>query len=126
MSARGLRKSPVSVGPSHFWAAMFRFFFRAIGFFLLAGAFAALVIDGTRSIAGGMLSLTPFGKTIAWLAPDKFAGLKPTIDHFNPLLWDPVMVHFLLLPTWLVIGVLGTLIMALTQKPRPKIGYSSR
>ncbi len=105
---------------------MIRFFFRTIGFFLLAGAFAALVIDGTRSIAGGMLSWTPLGKTIAWLAPDKLAALKPSIDHFNRFLWDPLMVHLLLLPTWLVIGILGTLIMALTQKPRPKIGYSSR
>jgi hypothetical protein len=107
-------------------AAMIRFFFRVVGFFLLAGAFAALVIDGTRSIAGGMLSLTPLGTTIAWIAPTKFAELKPLIDHLNPFLWNPVMVHLLLLPTWLVIGGLGILIMALTQKRRPKIGYSSR
>ena len=105
---------------------MIRFFFRVIGFFLLAGAFAALVIDGTRSIAGGMLSLTPLGATIAWLAPAKFAALKPLIDHLNPYLWNLVMVHLLLLPTWLVIGGFGTLIMALTQKRQPKIGYSSR
>jgi hypothetical protein len=105
---------------------MLRFFFRVVGFLLLAGAFAALVIDGTRSIAGGMLSLTPLGKTIAWLAPEKFERLQPAIDHLNPFLWDPVMVRLLLLPTWLVIGILGTLIMALSQKPRAKIGYSSR
>lgn len=105
---------------------MFRFFFRTIGFFLLAGAFAALVIDGTRSIAGGVLSLTPLGTTLAWLAPAKFAALKPQIDHFNGFLWDPVIVHLLALPTWLVIGGLGTLIMVLTQKRRPKVGYSSR
>lgn len=105
---------------------MIRFVFRILGFFLLAGAFAALVIDGTRSIAAGVLSLTPFGKTIAWLAPDKIQSLKPTLDHLTPLLWDPVMVHLLLLPTWLVVGVVGTLIMVLGQKPRPKIGYSSR
>lgn len=105
---------------------MFRLLFRTLGFFLLAAAFADLVVDGTRSIAGGMLSLTPLEKTIAWLAPDKVAALKPAIDHLNPFLWDPVMVHVLRLPTWLVIGVLGTLIMVLTQKRRPKIGYSSR
>jgi hypothetical protein len=107
-------------------AAMLRFFFRLVGFILLAGAFAALVIDGTRSIAGGVLSLSPFGQTIAWLAPEKFAALKPMIAHVSAFLWDPVMVHLFLLPTWLVIGVLGTLIMALSRKPRPKIGYSSR
>jgi hypothetical protein len=105
---------------------MLRFFFRVVGFVLLAGAFAALVIDGTRSIAGGMLSLTPFGQTLAWLAPEKFVTLKPMIAHFSAFLWDPVMVHLFLLPTWLVVGTLGTLIMALTQKPRPKIGHSSR
>ena len=116
-------KSPVSLRTR---VAMFRFIFRIIGFFLLAGAFAALVIDGTRSIAGGMLSLTPLGTTLAWLAPAKVAALKPVIDHLNPFLWDPVMVHLLLLPTWLVIGGLGTLIMALTQKRHPKVGYSSR
>lgn len=105
---------------------MFRFLLRTLGLFLLAGAFAALVIDGTRSIAAGMLSLTPFGKTLAWLAPDKLTALKPAIDHLNPFLWDPVMVHLLLLPTWLVVGCIGILIMALAQRPRPKIGYSSR
>lgn len=105
---------------------MFRFIFRAIGLFLLAGAFAALVIDGTRSIAGGRLALTPLGTAIGWLAPAKFVALQPLIDHYNRFLWDPVMVHLLLLPTWLVVGLLGTLIMALTQKRQPKIGYSSR
>jgi hypothetical protein len=105
---------------------MFRFLFRIIGFFLLAGAFAAAVIDGTRSIAAGALSLTPFSKTIGWLAPDKIETLKPTLEHFNPFLWDPLMLHLLALPTWAVVGVIGTLIMAVTQKPQPKIGYSSR
>ena len=37
---------------------MFRFLLRLIGLLLLAGAFAALVVDGTRSIAAGALALT--------------------------------------------------------------------
>lgn len=105
---------------------MFRLLFRILGFFLLAAAFADLVVDGTRSIAAGALMLTPLDKTIAWLSPDSVAALKPAIERLNPFLWDPVTVHFLLLPTWLVAGVLGTLIMLLTQKRRPKIGFSSR
>lgn len=105
---------------------MFRFLLRTVGLFLLAGAFAALIIDGTRSIAGGALSLTSFGATLAWIAPDKFAGLKPALSHISPLLWDPVAVYLLMLPTWLLIGALGTLIMLAAQKPRPKIGYSNR
>ena len=105
---------------------MFRLLFRTIGFFLLAAAFADLVVDGTRSIAAGALSLTPLDQTISWLSPDKIAALKPAIEHLNPFLWDPVTVGLLRLPTWLVAGVLGTLIMLLTQKRRPKIGFSSR
>jgi hypothetical protein len=105
---------------------MFRFLLRLVGLFLLAGAFAALVIDGTRSVAGGVLLWTPLGKTIAWLAPAKMAALKPAVDKLNPFLWNPVMVHLLLLPTWLVIGFLGALALVLAQKRQPKIGYSSR
>lgn len=106
---------------------MFRLTLRLIGLILLAGAFAALVIDGTRSIAGGMLSLTPLGQTMLWLMPQKFETLKPMIQHDVPrLLWDPVIVHVLAAPTWLVVGVLGVLVMLITQKRRPKIGYSSR
>jgi hypothetical protein len=108
------------------FADMFRFLLRTLGLFLLAGAFAALVIDGTRSIAGGALSLTSFGTMLAWIAPDKVGGLKPALSHINPLLWDPVAVHLLMLPTWLIIGALGALVMLATQKPRPKIGYSNR
>jgi hypothetical protein len=37
-----------------------------------------------------------------------------------------VTVHVLAMPTWLVIGVLGILLMLITQKPRPRIGYSDR
>ena len=106
---------------------MFRLSFRLIALLLLAGAFAALVIDGTRSIAGGALSLTPLGQTLVWLMPEKFATLKPALQHaLPPFLWDPVMVKVLLMPTWLVIGVIGILLMLLTQKRRPKIGYTSR
>jgi hypothetical protein len=105
---------------------MLRFILRILGLFLLAGAFAALVIDGTRSIAGGALLLTPLSKTIAWLSPDALKNLQPMVVELNPFLWDPVMVRFLMLPTWLVLGCLGTLIMALMRKRRPKIGFSSR
>lgn len=105
---------------------MIRIFFRIVGFLLLVGAFTALVIDGTRSIAAGALAMTPFSTTLAALAPGTLAGLKPAIDHINAFLWNPVMTHLLALPTFAVIGVLGMLALTLGQKPRPKIGYSSR
>lgn len=106
---------------------MFRLIFRFLGLLLLAAAFAALVVDGTRSIAGGALSLAPFGQTMFWLMPSKFAGIEAAVRHaLPPLLWNPLMVRVLKMPTWVVAGVLGILLMLFTQKRRPKIGYSSR
>lgn len=106
---------------------MFRLTFRFLGLLLLAAAFAALVVDGTRSIAGNALSLTPLAQTLASLMPEKFATLKLALQHaLPPFLWDPVAVNVLLMPTWLVIGVIGILLMLLTRKRRPRIGYSAR
>jgi hypothetical protein len=106
---------------------MFRFILRFIGLVLLAGAFAALIVDGTRSIAGGALALTPLAQTLAWLSPQKYAALKPELQHHVPhFVWDPMIVHLLTAPTWIVAGVLGALVLLLTQKRRPKIGYSNR
>ncbi len=105
---------------------MFRILVRTIGLFLLAGAFAALVIDGTRSIAGGALSLTSLATTIGWIAPDEVAGLKPAISHISAFLWDPIAIVLLKLPTWVVLGVLGSLVMLVTRRRQPKIGFSSR
>jgi hypothetical protein len=106
---------------------MFRLTFRFLGLLLLAGAVAALVIDGTRSIAGGAPSLTPLEQTLLWLMPQKFAMLKLALRHaLPPFLWNHVAVHVLLMPTWLVVGVIGILLMLLSRKRRPKIGYADR
>ncbi|HEY0146877.1 MAG TPA: hypothetical protein VGB93_12190 [Methylovirgula sp.] len=106
---------------------MFRFFLRLIGLLLLAGAFAALIVDGTRSIAAGALALTPLAQTLAWLSPQKFEALKPQLQHHVPhFVWDPLIVHLLTAPTWIVAGALGALVLLITQKRRPKIGYSNR
>src|ERR1700747_125878 len=40
-----------------------RFILRFIGLWLLAGAFVALIIDGTASIAGGSIRFNTFGQT---------------------------------------------------------------
>jgi hypothetical protein len=106
---------------------MFRVTFRFLGLLLLAAAFAALVVDGTRSIAGGALSLATFEQTMLWLMPNKFPVLKEAAQHGLPsFLWNPVMVDVLKMPTWAVVGALGILLMLVSQKRRPKIGYSNR
>lgn len=106
---------------------MFRLTLRFLGLLFLAGAFAALIIDGTRSVAGGALSLTPLAQTLSWLMPQKFALLKATLQHALPApLWDPLTIKILAMPTWAVMGAVGVLLMLATQKRRPKIGYAER
>lgn len=105
---------------------MLRFLLRLVGLLLLAGAFAALIVDGTRSVAAGRIALMSLGRTIGALSPEAFVKLHAVVETHAPALWDPVMVTVLLLPTWCVLGVLGLVLIAVARPPRPKIGYVRR
>lgn len=93
---------------------------------MLAGAFAAAVIDGARSIAADQLLLTPTGATAYWAFPNKFALLQSAVERVHPLLWDPVLLDILKLPTWFILGVVGALLLYLMRKRPPPIGHSNR
>lgn len=100
---------------------MIRLTLRLFGLVLLAGAFTALVIDGTRTIAGGSLSITPLGDALVWLAP-KVTNLLP--QAHQPHLWDPALATVVKLPAFVAAGGLGLLAFVLTQKKRAKNGHS--
>lgn len=105
---------------------MFRLAFRFIGLLVLAGAFAALVVDGTRSVAAGSIALMPLGRTLSALSPEVLTKLRALVEPRLPLLWDPVLVSLFLLPAWLVLGFVGLVLLALSRPRAPKIGYSRR
>jgi hypothetical protein len=106
---------------------MIRLIFRLTGLVLLAAGFAALVIDGTRSIAGNRLLLTAFSQTVQWMIPTKFPFLQSIVErNLHPLLWDPVLVFIFKLPTSLVLGICGLILLLLARKPTRPIGFSSR
>lgn len=106
---------------------MFRFLIRTIGLILLAAGFAALIVDGTRSIAAAKLIVTPFGSTALYLFPASFPLLQPAVErHIHPLLWDPFLLALFLLPTFLVLAVLGLLLIWMVRRRQITIGYSSR
>ena len=105
---------------------MLRLLFRLVGFLCLAVAFAALIVDGTRSIAAGAPAILPLGGTVSALAPELFVRMHTGIALHVPWLWDPVLVTLLLLPAWLVVGTLGILLIAVSRRRRPKIGYARR
>ena len=103
-----------------------RLSFRLAGLLLLAGAFAALVVDGTRSVAAGMLVVLPLGRTLMLVSPAGFEKFHVLVETKAPVLWDPVLATTFLLPTWLVLGVLGLVLIAMTRPRSPTIGYSRR
>lgn len=104
---------------------MIRFLFRLVGFLILAAAFAALLYDGTKTIAGSEIYFTPLGQTWSAVHSNSLQLLQPAIErHVAVWLWDPVMLSILTAPTWLVLGILGALLILIGRKKRPLIGYS--
>lgn len=101
---------------------MIRFFVRLVALALLAGAFAAAVIDGARSIAANQLSLTPLGATLYWAFPKKF----PLMQTFIETQINPLVLKLLWLPTWAAFAVIGAGLFYLVRRRPPPIGYSSR
>ena len=102
---------------------MFRIVCRSAGLVAIALAFALLVKDATRSLAGGELALTPLGLDVNTLFPAKFAQLQPLLErNLHPLLWDPVAVTLLRLPTWLALGAVGALLFYVLRPREQRIG----
>ena len=58
-----------------------RFILRFIGLWLLAGAFVALIIDGTASIAGGSMRFNTFGQTWDNIHQESKPTVKAFLDH---------------------------------------------
>jgi hypothetical protein len=105
---------------------MFRFLARLVGLVLVGAGFVGLVIDGTRSLANGTLSFTPLGELAYELFPTRFPLIEPAVTrHVHPLLWDPVLLNFFLLPASVVAIVLGLLLLWLGQRPPEGIGFAS-
>jgi hypothetical protein len=103
---------------------MIRFVLRFVGLMLLAGGFVFLVYDGTKSIAGKALFVTPLGFIWSNINQNSLLLLQPAIERHAEWLWNPVILSVLTAPTWLVLGVLGVVLMVLGRKKKPLIGYA--
>jgi len=98
-----------------------RLFIRILGLALLAGAFAACVIDGAASIAANQLSIIPIGRPLYWAFPNKFPQMEAFIGGIHP-----VLLQILMLPTWVVLGVIGVGLFYVVRRRPPPIGHSNR
>lgn len=108
--------------------AALRFLFRLIGTCIIAAGFVALVIDGTRSIADGALTLTAFGDLLSGIDPDLPANAQGFIQGgIAPWLWDPVALWILAQPSFAVLAVFGATLVLAGRRPRRHrldIGYA--
>jgi hypothetical protein len=106
---------------------MIRFVFRFVGIWVLAAGFVALVRDGTKSISGNTLSVTPFSEdwsninTIQGMSSD---SLKALAERYAvPWLWEIASQYVVVWPSWLVLGVIGSIFILIGRKKKPLIGY---
>ncbi len=105
---------------------MLRIFIRFIGLLLLAGGFVALIVDGTRSLAGGDLFVTTLSRGARDLFPAGLSALQRSVEHVSAFLWDPVIATLLHAPVSVAFGGLGALLILLSQRRRETVGYYTR
>ena len=96
---------------------MIRIVLRFIALASLAGAFAAAVIDGARSLADQKVELTSMGVALATAAPAKFELMRAYLAKRAPMLWDPVLINVLYAPAALDLAVLGALLFYFARRP---------
>ncbi len=103
---------------------MLRLLTRFIGLLLLAGGFIALIVDGTRSIAGGRLMVTTMRKGASELFPGFYQALQSNVENVSAFLWDPILATLMLAPVSVALGGVGALMILLSHRQASPIGYA--
>jgi len=114
----------VETSPLALAVVMLRLLIRIMGLALLAGGFVALVVDGTRSLAGGSLYVTTLGSALQALWPGAYQALhSAALSRFPTFVWDPLLVHLLLTPVGVALCGLGAAFIVLSHKQHALVGY---
>jgi hypothetical protein len=83
-----------------------------------------LVRDGTKSIAANAFFITPLLDDWNNLNAASLEALKVLAERYaGPQAWDLATRYLLAAPTWLVLGVVGSLFILIGRKKKPLIGY---
>ena len=92
---------------------------RLLASVLLLIAVIAIVFDGTRSLAAHTLLLTSLGENWAKIAPATLNAARNAVQRYtHPLVWDLGIRKLLLLPSWVVFGVLGVVVAYVGRQRR--------
>jgi hypothetical protein len=102
---------------------MIRFVLRFIGLLLLATAFVFFVYDGTKSIANHQFVYTKVGDVWGIVDQNSLNFVEGWLKQKVIWAWDPYLEHGFDLPTWVVLGVVATILILLGRKKKPLIGY---
>ncbi|MGA8172733.1 MAG: hypothetical protein WB816_18130 [Methylocystis sp.] len=103
---------------------MLRSLIRLAGLVLLVEGFVALVVDGTRSLAGSGVFVTTLGSAFQALWPAAFEAARvDVLAHFPRFIWDPLLALLLLTPVSLALCGLGAVFISLSHKHRAAVGY---
>lgn len=105
---------------------MLRLLTRFLGLILLAGGFIALIVDGTRSIAGGRLLVTTLRKGLSDTLPGFYASLQSSVEAKSAFLWDPALLTLLIVPVSVAFGGLGALLIIFSHKQEAANRYWRR
>ena len=103
---------------------MIRFLLRFIGLCLLATAFVFFVYDGTKSIANQQLIYVKVSDVWAIVDQNSLNLVQNWLKLKLAWAWDPYLQKAFDLPTWVVLGVVATILILLGRKKRPLIGYA--
>ena len=103
---------------------MIRFVFRFVGLWVLAAGFVALVRDGTKSIAGNAVFITKLADDWNNIQASSLESLKTLVERYAGASgWEMVATYGLGAPTWLVLGILGSILILIGRKKKALIGY---
>jgi hypothetical protein len=104
---------------------MIRSLFRLIGVIFLAAGFILLMYDGAKSIADSRIYIYKLGQLWTDIHTSSLQAAQAKVQASLPaLVWDPVITTVLEQPSWLVLGVIGTLFILLGRRRKPLIGYA--
>jgi hypothetical protein len=102
---------------------MIRFLLRFIGLCLLALAFIFFVYDGTKTIANQQMIFMKLSDAWAIVDQNSLNAVQNWLKLKFAFAWDPYLQKIFDLPTWVVLGIVATILILLGRKKKPLIGY---
>ncbi len=100
---------------------MIKFLFRLLALVFLILAAVTGILDITRSIADSTVVMTTLGKDWFNHSPSTLNLTQALVQRYiHPAVWDPGMVKILLMPSWLVFGVLALIFGLLGRRVKKR------